>query len=208
MNNNMLKVLISGGNGDIANAINNLLDRDRYCVLAPSHDKMDVTNWESVEKCIKSFVPDVLINNAGYVVPCSIKNNCAANIQKHIDTNLTGTFFCSAVALKYNKDVMIINIASAASVEPHSTWSEYCATKSGVVMATKCWAEDGVYTVAISPGRTKTKMRKSLFPNEDQSTLLDPIDFAKIVLNAIKGKYKSGDHIIVRKQNINELLNA
>ena len=74
-------------------------------------------------------------------------------------------------------------------------------------MATKCWAEDGIYAVSISPGRTKTKMRKFLFPDEDQSTLLNPIDFAKIVLKAINKEYNSGEHIIVRKQNINELLN-
>ena len=73
-------------------------------------------------------------------------------------------------------------------------------------MATKCWAEDNLYAVVISPGRTKTKMRKSLFPQEDQNTLLDPVDFAKIVMKAVKMEYESGSHIIVRKTNINELL--
>lgn len=202
------KVLITGGSGDIAKCIKLLLENNNYSVYSPTHLDMDVTDWDSIEKCIKNYIPDILINNAGYVVPCSIKDNSADNIKKHIDTNLAGTFFCTALTLKYNMNAMIINIASAASVETHPTWSEYCATKAGVVMATKCWAEDGIYTVAISPGRTKTKMRKFLFPDEDQSTLLDPNDFAKIVLNAINRKYISGEHIIVKKQNINELLNS
>ena len=74
-------------------------------------------------------------------------------------------------------------------------------------MATKCWAEDGLYAVVISPGRTRTKMRKSLFPDEDQSTLLEPVDFAKVVMRAIRREYPSGSHIIVRKQNVNQLIN-
>jgi 3-oxoacyl-[acyl-carrier protein] reductase len=102
--------------------------------------------------------------------------------------------------------LLIINIGSAAAVESHATWSEYCASKAAVVMATKCWAEDGLYAVAVSPGRTKTKMRKSLFPNEDQETLLDPVDFAKVVMKAIRGKYESGSNILVWKKNVQQLL--
>jgi 3-oxoacyl-[acyl-carrier protein] reductase len=74
-------------------------------------------------------------------------------------------------------------------------------------MATKCWAEDGLYAVAISPGRTRTKMRKSLFPDEDQSTLLEPDDFAKVVMKGVRKEYPSGSNIIVRKQNVQQLLN-
>ena len=75
-----------------------------------------------------------------------------------------------------------------------------------MVMATKCWAEDGLYAVVISPGRTRTKMRKSLFPEEDQGTLLEPDDFAKVILKAVRKEYSSGSHIIVRKQNVQQLL--
>ena len=73
-------------------------------------------------------------------------------------------------------------------------------------MATKCWAEDGIYSVCISPGRTRTKMRKGLFPAEDPSTLLDPVDFARVVMKAIHKEYISGSHIVVRKQNVEEIL--
>lgn len=73
-------------------------------------------------------------------------------------------------------------------------------------MATKCWAEDDLYAVCISPGRTRTKMRKSLFPDEDQNTLLDPDDFAKVLLKAVQKEYASGTHILVRKQDIQKIL--
>lgn len=204
-----LKVLITGGSGDIAQAIKQeLLAKAEYEVFAPGRDILDVTNIESIEKTISYFKPDILINNAGYVVPKSIKEADVQNSKKHIDINLGGVFYCTEVALRYNPNLQIVNIGSAAAVETHATWSEYCATKAAVVMATKCWSEDNLYAVVISPGRTKTKMRKFLFPDEDQETLLKTEDFAKVVMKAVRKEYESGSHIIVRKQNVQELLKA
>lgn len=201
------KVLITGGSGGIAQAIKSLLEKNDYNVFAPTRVEMDVTDWNSIEKAIQGFVPDILINNAGYVVPQSIKTMDLENTKKHFDINVGGTFYCTGIALKYNHNLEIINICSAASIESHATWSEYCASKAAVAMATKCWAEDGLYAVAISPGRTRTKMRKFLFPDEDQSTLLEPDDFAKVVMKGVRKEYPSGSNIIVRKQNVQQLLN-
>ena len=200
------KVLITGGSGGIAQALKILLEKDGYVVYAPTRAEMDVTNWESIEAVIKDFIPDILVNNAGYVVPMSVRNMDLESTKKHIDINVGGTFYCTGIALKYNPNLQIINIGSAASIESHATWSEYCASKAAVVMATKCWAEDGLYAVAISPGRTRTKMRKSLFPDEDQDTLLDPMDFAKVVMKAIRREYEPGAHVLVRKQNVQQLI--
>lgn len=203
----MKTVIITGGHGDIANSIKDILVNKGYTVFAPSKEEMDVTNYGCVNDYMSKVKPDILINNAGYVVPGSVKTSDEERIKRHIDINLLGVFYCANIVLKQNADASIINIGSAASVETHSTWSEYCATKAGVVMATKCWADDGIYSVCISPGRTRTKMRKSLFPDEDQNTLLEPGDFAKVVLKAVEREYEAGSHIVVRKQNVKELLN-
>lgn len=200
------KVLITGGNGGIAVAIREQLEAEGYMVCAPGRHDMDVTNPESIEEVVSEFVPDILINAAGYVVPQSVKKADLVSTKKHIDVNLAGTFYCTQIALKYNPNLDIINVGSAAAVETHATWSEYCATKAAVVMATKCWAEDGLYSVVISPGRTRTKMRKALFPDEDQTTLLEPDDFAKVIMKAVHHDYATGTHIIVRKQNVQQLL--
>lgn len=202
------KVLITGGNGDIAKALTDLLKLEGYDVKAPGKNEMDVTDIQSIEACISNYKPDILVNNAGYVVPKSIKEADLENSKRHIDINLGGVFYCTEIALKYNPNLKIVNVGSAAAVETHATWSEYCATKAAVVMATKCWAEDDLYAVVISPGRTKTKMRKTLFPDENQNTLLEPLDFAKVLMKAIRKEYKSGTHIVVRKQNVQELLKA
>lgn len=202
------KILITGGNGGIAQSIKKEMEKEGYIVYAPGRDEMDVTDVEMIDEVISQYVPDILINNAGYVVPQSIRNADLENTKKHIEINLSGVFFCTQTALRYNERLDIINITSAAAIETHATWSEYCATKAAVVMATKCWAEDNLYAVAISPGRTKTKMRKSLYPDECQDTLLEPDIVAKIVLKAINKEYLSGSHIVVKKQNVNELLGS
>ena len=201
------KVLVTGGSGGIAQAIKSLLEEEgEFSVYAPSRNELDVTCLEKIQSVIWDYKPDILVNNAGYVVPQSIKEANYVGTKKHIDINLLGTFWCAQAALEANPKVEIINIGSAAAIETHATWSEYCATKAAVLMATKCWAEDGIYAVCISPGRTKTKMRKSLFPDEDQTTLLDPYDFAEVVIKAIHKDYESGSHIVVRKQNVEKIL--
>lgn len=205
----MKKVLITGGQGDIAQAIaRKLLDHGGYEVKTPGKDVMDVTKIDVVTRYVENFVPDILINNAGYVFPQSIKNCDMEKEKKAFDINLFGLFNCTAAVLKRNKEARIINIGSSAATKIHGTWSSYCASKAAVVMATKCWAEDGVYAVCVSPGRTDTKMRRGLYPDEDKMTLLKPDDFATIVLYAVEGKYASGEHINVNLQNVGDLLNA
>lgn len=200
------KVLITGGNGDIAKAIAGKLDEADYEVRLPGREELDVTSEESARQYMASFVPDILINNAGFVRPQSIRSCDLAYTRRALDVNLFGTFNCSAAALCQNPQVRIINIGSSAATKIHGTWSSYCAAKAAVVMATQCWAEDGVDVVCISPGRTETKMRRGLYPNEDTRTLLDPNDFASVVLKAILGCYKSGAHINVNLNNVGELI--
>lgn len=204
----MKKVLITGGEGDIARAIiEKLSGKNNYEIKAPGKKELDVTDIASVQKFVEEYMPDILINNAGYVVPMSIADCNIESEKEAIDINLFGTFNCTAAVLHKNRRAQIINIGSSAATKIHGTWASYCAAKAGVVMATKCWAEDGINAICISPGRTATKMRRGLFPDEDQNTLLQPEDFAEVVYKAVLGQYESGSHINVTKQNVEELLN-
>jgi 3-oxoacyl-[acyl-carrier protein] reductase len=202
----MKTIVITGGNGDIAQSIKKELENE-YIVLTPGKEELDVTDIKRVNEYFNSQNADILINNAGYVVPYSIGDCDIYSEKKAIDINLFGTFNCTAAVLEKNAKAKIINIGSSAASKVHGTWSSYCAAKAGVVMATMCWADDGYDVVCISPGRTATKMRKGLYPDEDQKTLLVPEDFAKVIRKAINGDYEKGSHINVTKQNVGELLN-
>ena len=87
------KVLITGGGGGIAQALNILLEQEGCNVLAPTRSEMDVTNWESIENVVKEFVPDILVNNAGYVISQSIKEMNLESIKKYFDISIGETFF-------------------------------------------------------------------------------------------------------------------
>lgn len=205
----MKKVLITGGDGDIAKAIERKLQQfQQYEIRTPGKSELDVTNIESVTEYVSFWTPDILINNAGYVVPQSIAGCDIKKEKKTIDINLFGTFNCTAAVLSKNPGAQIINIGSSAATKLHGTWASYCAAKAAVVMATQCWAEDGFNCICVSPGRTATKMRKKLYPNENQSTLMCTDDFAQIVLYAIQGKYPSGTHLNVNVDNVKELIDA
>lgn len=201
----MKTIVITGGKGDIAQAIKNELEKE-YVIYTPGRDELDVTDIQVVTDYFEKIVPDVLINNAGYVVPMSIAECDIYSEKKAIDINLFGTFNCTAAVLNKNRNAKVINIGSSAATKVHGTWSSYCASKAGVVMATKCWAEDGFDVVCVSPGRTATKMRSGLFPTEDKNTLLRTEEFAKIIRMVVENKYESGTHLNVTVDNVGELL--
>ena len=84
----MKKILITGGNGDIAKAIGNVLQEiGSYEVRTPGKEEMDVTSPADVENFISQWVPDVLINNAGYVVPQSIGNCDMKTIKRTLEAH-------------------------------------------------------------------------------------------------------------------------
>jgi len=204
----MVKVLITGGQGDIAQAISKqLMESGDYQVLLPDRHTLDVTNYNQVSDFISNNIPDILINNAGYIEPYNIADNQFSSEEQCILVNLLGPFLCTGVATNLNKNVIVVNIGSSAGSSAHAGWSSYSATKAGVIMATKCWAQEGLKAICVSPGRSKTKMRNRLFPEEDQNTLLSPDDFATIVVKAIHGSYLWGSNVDVNINNIKQLLN-
>ena len=67
----MKTIVITGGNGDIAQSIKKELENE-YIVLTPGKEELDVTDIKRVNEYFNSQNADILINNAGYVVPYSI----------------------------------------------------------------------------------------------------------------------------------------
>jgi GDP-L-fucose synthase len=59
----MKKILITGGNGNIANIIKRNLS-NKYDLYTPSHSDLDILNFENLKKYIKNINPDVIIHTA------------------------------------------------------------------------------------------------------------------------------------------------
>ena len=180
-----MKVLITGGNGDIAQAIAQLLREKEHSVLTPSHEVLNVTNDFEVRTYMIRNKPDVIINNAGIINPQNIViagdsgTNMADDIcwEDQILVNLVGTYLCSKYGL-ISGAKQIINIGSSAGAKGKAGWSAYCAAKAGVERLTESLHAEGHYATCLRIGRTKTSMRRELFGEEDPDTLMHPMDVA------------------------------
>lgn len=198
----MSAILITGGDGDIARAIQKALQNayPKRPVLGFGRKILDVTNEESVAAGLFYTKPHILINCAGYIKPQDVEDSDPAAWKKELDINLYGAYLCSKYALEHGCP-MIINIGSSASRKGKAGWSGYCASKAGLVSLTESLAAEGVKALCISPGRTATKMRKGLFPDEPVEPLMTPEEFAEVVVDAVRGEFKWGTEVHVSKQN-------
>ena len=178
------KIVITGGSGDIAQAIYKKL-KDRFEVYTPSKDELDVRWKTHIEKYMKHIKPDILINNAGYIKPERIIDLKWSSFFDHFYINVFGAVFCSKYAI-LNGCSLIINIGSSAGSKGKAGWSAYSASKAGLIRLTESLYDEGHPAVCISPGRTRTKMRSKLYPDEDVSTLLNPSDVADVVSAVIE----------------------
>lgn len=149
------------------------------CLCVPT----DVSDEASVKNMVKTVVEhfgriDVLVNNAGINKLQPAESMELAVWQKIIGVNLTGTFLVSrevgAVMLGQGGG-NIVNVASMSGliVNPlPQTQCAYNSSKAGVIMLTKCmaneWAQRGIRVNAIAPGFTRTPLtaRRLDTPND------------------------------------------
>jgi 3-oxoacyl-[acyl-carrier protein] reductase len=193
-----MKVLITGGNGSIAQAIKEILEKNNYEVFALNRNELDVTDEEKIKIVMKIFKPDILINNAGYIIPNSIINTSLEEWEKHLKINLTGVLLCSRESI-INGCSIIINIGSTSAFEGRKQWGSYCASKCAGLSLIETLVEEGIEAYSLNPARTDTKMRKGLFPNEDKSTLMNPERVGEYILKILNKDFENGSHIILTK---------
>ncbi|MGA0838641.1 MAG: SDR family NAD(P)-dependent oxidoreductase [Pseudomonadales bacterium] len=103
--------------------------------------------------------------DAGFIL-----NKPTARWQKVLDVNLTGVMICNREAARQmiaeGHGGTIVNFASIAAYGPAPNIADYCVSKAGVVMLTKCFAAEvgraGIRVNAVAPGPIETGMTQSL----------------------------------------------
>ena len=99
-----------------------------------------------------------------------ILNKPTERWRKILDVNLTGVMLCAREAARQmvaeGHGGTIVNFASIAAYAPAPTIADYCVSKAGVVMLTKCLAAElgsrGIRVNAVAPGPIETAMTASL----------------------------------------------
>ncbi|MBV1911529.1 MAG: SDR family oxidoreductase [Kangiellaceae bacterium] len=195
----MKTMLITGGKGDLAVAIQSKYSGTMK-IYAPSSQELDVSNKEQVRNYLNNKNIDLLINNAGTIHPKPILESDEQLWERDIQVNLIGAYFVTKNVLEKNRKATIINIASTAAFNAYSNWSSYCASKAGLVTFTKSLANDCFEAYVLCPGAVRTKFRDGL--GLDNSNEMDPTVVVEHLNNTLIGKYKPGDVIFFRKNEV------
>lgn len=115
---------------------------------------------------------DILVNNAGIYFERYLEDTTNDEIDKMVDVNIKGTYLMTRNAfpqIKESKGCIII-IASCLGLVPELTSPLYCTTKAGLIMLTKClaqqYADCGVRVNCVLPGPIDTPLLQRSFPDE------------------------------------------
>lgn len=163
------------------------------CEGAAMCQKVDVSNAEQVDACVKAAVEkfgkvDILVNNAGITKDGLLMRMSDDDWNQVLDINLKGTFlFTRAVArpMMKNKGAdgaqlggSIINITSVVGITGNAGQANYTASKGGVIALTKTTAKElgsrNIRCNAIAPGFIESKMTEGL-SDEIKKSYLDSV---------------------------------
>lgn len=178
---------------DVAIIDVNQIEADKVASIVRSHGrkaivlKADVRSLSEMEvaaaTCVKELGSlDICVANAGVVRTGSILTMDVKKWQEIMDVNLTGTFLtvraCTREMVRLNKSGRsgtatasngtggrVITISSANAVLAGHEGGAYCATKAGIAIMTRCWAQDLIaYDInanCIGPGATDTGLMRA-----------------------------------------------
>lgn len=115
---------------------------------------------------------DILVNNAGIYFEKYLEETTDDEIDEMVDINIKGTYLMTRNAFPKIKSAQgcVVMIASCLGVVPELTSPLYCTTKAGLIMLTKClaqqYADCGVRINCVLPGPIDTPLLKKSFSDE------------------------------------------
>ena len=176
--------LITGGSKGIGKAIAERFIQEGAKIIIFGIEKpnykaefynVDVSNEDQIKKAIKNIEKvDILVNNAGIYFQTPIESTKKEELDRIIDVNLKGGYLMCKHLLPIIRKTKgnIINISSALGVIPEPESAAYCATKAGVIMLTKCmaqqYASEGIRVNCILPGPIDTPLLRSVFSSQQE----------------------------------------
>ena len=152
--------------------------------------RVDVRNSEDLERLFDEARQahggvDILVNNAGVTDDGLVMRMSEESWHKVVETNLTGTFLATRLALRHmtrQRWGRVINITSVAGVMGNAGQANYAAAKAGVIGFTRSVAREvasrQVTVNAVAPGFVETDMTANL-SDEQKHAILDLVPLGR-----------------------------
>ncbi|TLD72717.1 SDR family oxidoreductase [Phragmitibacter flavus] len=162
--------LITGGHGDLAQALKSELTAQEYSVYAPGKAELDIRSADSVWEYIKQLGQlDLLVCNAGIIRDKPLLQMTAEDFEAVLSVNLTGHSLISRAALKMmskQRNGHIVFISSHAALNGTAGQSNYAASKAALHgLAASLAREYGSRNIRVNvvlPGFLETRMTAHL----------------------------------------------
>lgn len=181
--------------------------------------RADLTNESEIAalfQAAKKFgIPKILVNSAAIFKRTKVSEVNFENARQTLDTNLiapilTGKMFAESlknIEPPDNKPIAkIINLADIGGIRPWANYTMYCASKAGLIAATKSMAKElapNITVNAIAPGvviwpedgdREEYNRQVSMIPMQRTGK---PEEIAAAVIFLLKNDYITGQTINV-----------
>ncbi|MFC5050722.1 SDR family NAD(P)-dependent oxidoreductase [Rubritalea spongiae] len=164
------RAVITGGQGDLGEALHTQLKASGYEVLAPGREELDVTDDASVDAFFKVCGEvDLLVCNAGKTEDGLLAKMSETVWDRVMEVNLKGAFRCARAvskAMLKRRSGHVVFVSSYSAFHPPLGQANYSAAKAGLEGMCKSLAQEwggcGVRVNLIVPGFMETRMTESL----------------------------------------------
>ena len=167
-----LEVLITGGRGGLAGAMEKEFTAQGDRVRAPGRDELDVRDEKSVDAYFARLDRlDVLVASAGIVRDATLLKQTGDDFNAVIDTNLRGAFLCARASLRLmikQRAGHLILIGSRSARNGPRGQAAYAASKAGLMAFAQSVAREygarDIRCNVVLPGFLETKFIAQLTP--------------------------------------------
>ncbi len=201
-------VMVARPSEAFSNAVDSMKSIKSECkIIAITADFFNPVEVQNIYETLDNDGVQIntIINNAGFTKPAPVEKTTLEDFEKTFNVNVFSPFCLIQEAICRNYPLTdIINIASTAGINGRSGWLSYSTSKAAFInmsqVLSKELAPAGIKVVCLSPGRCATDLRKTLAPEEDPSTIMQPEQVAEVVnfMLSETGSLISSENIVVR----------
>ena len=195
-------LVIFGGNSGIGADMASIAKNHgaKVYVYSRRDGGVDVANIDQVKETLKKVYEvegriDYVVNTAAILNKEPILHLDYQMIERIVQINYLGAVNTTLAAHPYLKEShgQILQFTSSSYTRGRAFYAMYSSSKSAVVNFIQAiaeeWVDDFVRINCINPMRTKTPMRVENFGIEDESTLLNSEDVARISLKTLLNQF-------------------